>query len=338
MVQNSTDITLPAEILDTIIDELGCSQDSDPESLNTLLHCALVCRSFHHRAAGHLFANVVITKRSNDYYNYNRITMERLKDLSQILRKNDTLGPRILSFSLDTSLSRSYPDDLETDPANVIRYGQTLPNILRLLCSIRRFSWRNHVSFVFCKDVGLDLTDAIGFLGERTSLQSVSMQGIELDVFPVPFLFKLDHLSFTHVLLPEEWGSSTPSNHQNDYPTRLRELALHGCSKLSPWIAHTPALFSQLTRFHVWMRTDAEVLAAWLVMQASAKTLDVLNVSDISHFRCPYFIISKSQKKKKEKTLVDHAFHRSRPDPRSDRPRHSAKPSHDRTVIYHSHR
>jgi len=166
MAQNSSDITLPAEILDTVIDELGCSQDSDPESLNTLLSCALVCRSFHHRAAGHLFANVVITNRRNDYYNYNRSAMERLEDLLQILRENDSIGPRILSFSLDTNLSNPHPDDLETNPANSIRYGQTLSNVLRLLCSIRRFSWRNHFSDVFRKDLGLDLADAITSLGD----------------------------------------------------------------------------------------------------------------------------------------------------------------------------
>ena len=330
MAQNSRDITLPAEILDTIIDELGGSQDSDPESLNTLLNCALVCRPFHHRAAGHLFANVVVNNRRNDYYNYNRIAVERLEDLSHILRKNDSIGPRILSFSLDTCLSSPHPDDLETDPDNTIKNGQTLPNVLRLLRSIKRFSWNNHFSYVFCKDLGLDLADAITSLGERASLQSVSLKCIELDAFPLPFLSKLDHLSFTHVLLPQEWDSSTPSIPQNDYPTRLRELVLHGCSKLLPWIAQTPALFSQLTRLDVWMRTEGEVLAAWLVMEAASQTLEVLNVSDISHFRCPCSIIRKFQKK------LLTPFHRSRPDPRSDRPRHSAKPSHDRTVIHHS--
>jgi hypothetical protein len=225
--------------------------------------------------------------------------MERMEELSQILRKNDTIGPRILSFSLDTSLSPPYPDDLETDPANVIRYGTTLPNILRLLCSIRRFTWGNRHgrSFIFRKDLGSNLTDAIGSLGERTSLKSVSMESIELDVFPVPFLFKLDHLSFRHVILPLEWDSSTPSIHQNNYPTRLRELVLHGCSELAPWIAHTPALFSHLTMFDVWLRFDDEILAGWLLMQAASKTLEVLNVSNISHFRCPCSIISKFQKK-----------------------------------------
>jgi hypothetical protein len=259
------------------------------------------------------------------------IAMERLENLSQILQKNESIGPRILSFSLDTSLSRPHPNDLETDPANIIRCGKTLPNVLRLLCSIRRFTWRNHFSDVFCKDLGLDLTDAIISLGERASLQSVSMQCIELDAFPLPFLFKLDHLSFTHAFVPQEWDSSTRSIPPNNYPTRLRELVLRGCSKIIPWIAQTPALFSQLTRFNVWMRTDGEVLAAWLVMQAASKTLEVLNVSDVSHFRCPCSIIRKFTKS----IIVDPAFHRSQPDPRSDRPRHSTEPSHDRTVIYH---
>jgi len=222
--------------------------------------------------------------------------MERLEDLLQILRENDSIGPRILSFSLDTNLSNPHPDDLETNPANSIRYGQTLSNVLRLLCSIRRFSWRNHFSDVFRKDLGLDLADAITSLGERTSLQSVSVQCIELDAFPLPFLFKLDHLSLAYVPLPPEWDSTTPPIRQNDYPTRLRELFLHGCSKMTPWIAQTPALFSQLTRFNVWMRTDDEVLMAWLVMQAASKTLEVLNVTDISHFRCPCSIIRKFQK------------------------------------------
>ena len=296
MAQTPSDITLPAEILDTVIDELGCSQDSDPESLNALLYCALVCRSFHHRAAGHLFANVVVTNRRKDYYEYNRIAVERLEDLSQILQKNDSIGPRILSFSLDTSLSSPHPGDLQTNPSNIIRYGKTLPNVLRLLCSIRRFSWRNHRSHVFCKDLGSDLADAITSLGERASLKSVSIQCIELDVFPLPVLFKLDHLSFTHALLPQEWDSSTPSIRQNDYPTRLRELVLYGCPELTPWISQTPALFSQLTRFNVWMRSDDEVLVAWLVMQAASQTLEVLKVSDISHFRCPCSIIRMFQK------------------------------------------
>lgn len=144
MVKISMNTTLPAEILDTVIDELGSSQDSDPESLNALLTCAFVCRSFHHHAAGHLFANVVIVNRSE---NYNQVAMDRLDGLSQILRKNESIGPRILSFSLDTSLSRH---NLETRPANSIRYGQTLPNILRLLCSIKNSHGRtiSHMSFV----------------------------------------------------------------------------------------------------------------------------------------------------------------------------------------------
>jgi len=287
MVKFFMNATLPAEILDTVIDEPGSSQDSDRESLNALLTCAFVCRSFHHHAAGHLFANVVIVNRNE---NYNQVAMDRLNDLSQILRKNESIGPRILSFSLDTSLSRH---DLETRPANSIRYGQNLPNILRLLCLIRRFSWTNHFSYVFCEDLGLDLIDAIRYLGERTSLKSVSMQCIELDAFPVPSLFKLERLSIVHVLPPQDWDSSTPSNRQIGDSTCLRELILHECLEVTPWISNTLALFSQLTTLEVWMHNDSEVLTAWMVMQAASRTLEVLNVSSISHFECRYSIISK---------------------------------------------
>jgi hypothetical protein len=279
--------TLPAEILDTVIDELGSSQDSDRESLNALLTCAFVCRSFHHHAAGHLFANIVIVNRNE---NYNQVAMGRLEGLSQIVQKNETIGPRILSFSLATNLSRH---DFETRPANSIRYGKTLPNILRLLCSIRRFSWTNHLPYVFCEDLGPNLADAIRYLGERTSLKSVSMQCIELNVFPVPSLFKLEHLSIVHVLPPQDWDSSTPSNHQIGDSTCLRELNLHECLEVTPWIANTPALFSRLTTLEVWMRNDSEVLTAWMVMQAASRTLEVLNVSSISHIGCQYSIISK---------------------------------------------
>ncbi|KIM42634.1 hypothetical protein M413DRAFT_444324, partial [Hebeloma cylindrosporum] len=276
---------LPAEILDAIIDELGCSQDSDPESLKGLLHCALVCRSFHHRASGHLFANIVIAPTptwTNAYIIYNRFILERLEGLYQILRKNDSIGPRVISFSLETALHGS-------DPDNIIKYGHTLPTILRLLSSIRRFSWKNHLSNVFCEDLGSDLMGALGSLGERTSLQSVSMKCFELTAFPLRFLSKMDHLSFCHMFLPEEWAS-TLADRQNDCPTRLRDLVLQGCSKLTSWIAQTPDLFSQLTKFDVWMRNEGEVHAAWLVMQATSETLEVLNLSDVSHFRYPTLI------------------------------------------------
>jgi len=296
MVQTLSDTTLPTELLDSIIDELGCSQDSDPESRIALLGCALVCQSFHHRAAGHLFANVIVTSPKN---NSSPVVVRRLKDLSQILRKNDSIGPRILSFSLNTSLSLPHPKDWLTDPPNVIRYGQTFPNILRLLCSIRRFSWKNHLSRVLCKDLGFDLTDAIGSLGKRTSLQSVSMQCIELGAFPVPFLFKLDHLCFSYMLLPK-WDSSTPLIRQNDYPSHLREFSLCGFSEITPWIAKTRSLFSQLTMLQVSMLEEDEVLAPWFVMQAAYKTLEVLNVSDIiSHPRCPCFIYKFQKRRKK---------------------------------------
>ena len=297
MVKISMNTTLPAEILDTVIDELGSSQDSDPESLNALLTCAFVCRSFHHHAAGHLFANVVIVNRSE---NYNQVAMDRLDGLSQILRKNESIGPRTLSFSLDTSLSRH---NLETRPANSIRYGQTLPNILRLLCSIKRFSWTNDLPYVFCEDLGSDLADAIRYLGERTTLKSISIQCIELHAFLVPSLFKLEHLSIVDVLPPQDWDSSTPSNRQIGDTTCLRELILRECLEITPWIANIPALFSQLTTLEVWMRNDSEVLTAWIVMQAASWTLQVLNVSSISHFGCRYLIISKLFEKIADRAL-----------------------------------
>ncbi|KIM42615.1 hypothetical protein M413DRAFT_26643 [Hebeloma cylindrosporum] len=189
-MHTSFDTTLPAEILDGIIDELGCSQDSDPESLKTLLHCALVSRSFHHRATGHLFANVAIAPTANwtnTHTDYGRFTVARLEALYQILRKNDRIGPRVISFSLEATLSHLDPRDEGSEPDDMIRRGQTLPGILRLLSSIRQFSWKNHVGSVFSDDFGSDLMDAIGSLGERASLQSLSLERFELTVFPLNF-------------------------------------------------------------------------------------------------------------------------------------------------------
>ena len=161
---------LPQEILDIVVDHVGCVNASRTRDTATLLSCSLSSRALRTSARRHLFRSMTIACSSGETLESQR---QRLNDLYHLM----TINPHF--WSLVRSLS------LVLDIGGQMTMPQTrLPNILQLFCA--------------------DPSSA-----EFTGLQSISVGGtpdniVLLSAFSPEFGCALDCL--LHMARPEVHG------------------------------------------------------------------------------------------------------------------------------------
>ncbi|KAF8972094.1 hypothetical protein BDZ97DRAFT_1752706 [Flammula alnicola] len=276
---------LPWELFDLIIDELGANVDD--ESLTALLNCSFVCHSFHFRASGYLFSNIVILKKTNT--NPHILTAKRLEDLHRIMVNNGSIASRVRSFTIDTWIGPTSPEKFRAQ----ILENPDVPGIIANFTSLRHFSWINHHLMLLWPSFSVAISSAVHNLFASPTLQSLTLECIK----GIPYTFisrcsNLKHLRLVHV---EPSGSPLlPTSHFNDKRIHLHSLVNYDSSEMVSGILHgdtpTSSMLSKLRDLHVWMRRDSEVLAAWSIMQAARETLELLDITELSHFRYPTLI------------------------------------------------
>lgn len=275
---------LPLELLDAIVDELSASTVNDPDSRISLLNCALVCRSLYTRASGHIFSNITFVLKAKRSSDANKILAQKLRDLHSILERNRLLGRRVRSFRLDAC----YTDIMQASYPEMFLDNAHLPLILDQFSSISKFEWLSRVRAFPWKMFHPRICVAIETLINRPSLTSLSLSAIEY--IPVDLIISngnLKHLSLAHIDIFKPHDDDMPPPDSSCNALKLESHVSHNSADIVfRLLSKSPSMFSELRVLRIWMRRSDEVNAAWTIMQSAAKTLETLDIEDMSHFRC----------------------------------------------------
>ncbi|KAF9474603.1 hypothetical protein BDN70DRAFT_884594 [Pholiota conissans] len=275
---------LPWELLDSFIDELG-SNIFETSSRDALRNCALTCHRFHLRADNYLF-NEVIVKASPRTTFVKRPDQaigigERLQNFLSVLTANDTLAPRVRSFTVDSSI-----ESHETLYENI--------HLLEIICklsSLYHFGWTNiGVPFKWSL-LSNDIRAAFDNLFVSPSLRSLSFEGVtHMRRLSVVRCDQLEHLRLVNVS-----DTIFPRPPPPPYPNmRVKSLVNFNSLDMYNAIIHEEAIerpcLSFLRDLHVWMNNENQVRRSRTAMKAASKTLELLDIPELSHFRYPRLI------------------------------------------------
>ncbi|PPQ88884.1 hypothetical protein CVT25_009119 [Psilocybe cyanescens] len=277
---------LPPELLDVIVDEISTTMVDDPDYKIALLNCSLVCRSFYTRASGHIFAKVSIVSKAGRDLEVNNILAKKLEDLYAILERNDSLAQRVKTFSLEVC----FADTIKGSDTGRFLDNPHLPLIFDQFSSISKFEWINHSHPFPWIAFSSPIRSALRRLINRPSLTSLSFFAVES--IPVDIFISngnLEHLLLAHIDIDERTDDHLSSSATSHGTLKLKSLVNRNSANIVPQLlSKSPLIFSEMSVFRVWMRRSDEVNAAWAIMQSAAKTLETLDIEDMSHFRCTW--------------------------------------------------
>lgn len=280
---------LPWELLDAFIDELGLTI-ADPSSLDALRNCALTCHHLHFRADGYIFSDIVITPSFKPQPDPHVRIAKRLEDLHHILTKNDSIAPRVRSFTIDTALGSVAP----AETRQMILANDHLPEIFSKLRKLHHFGWINHGATFSWSSLSADIRLGLDSLFVLPSLYSLVLECIK-DLPPVSIARcdQLGHLHLFHVYIPFALASRPARNGPPasfEARMRLKSVANYNSFEMFGAIFPTKeiasACFRELQDLHTWIHNESQASFAWCLMQAASKTLELLDIPDLSHFRC----------------------------------------------------
>jgi hypothetical protein len=280
---------LPWELLDAFIDELGLTI-ADPSSLAALRSCALTCHHLHFRADEYIFSDIAITPSFKPQPDPHVRIAQRLEDLHHILTQNDSIAPRVRSFTIDTALGSVAP----AETRQRILANAHLPEILSRLTKLRHFGWINHGATFSWSSLSDGIRSGLDSLFVLPSLRSLTLECIK-DLPPVSIARcdQLDRLHLFHVYIPFAPAARPAQDLPPAAPEarmRLKSVANYNSfdmfNALFPTKEIASACFRGLRDLHTWIHNESQASFAWCLMQAASHTLELLDIPDLSHFRC----------------------------------------------------
>lgn len=205
--------TLPSELIEAIIEEVGMKDD-----VTTLKQCALVSKDFLYQAQKHLFRTIDLDRRLPRKKYYQRFY--RLLSAS----------PHIGEYVRELHLGDGGEEDFGTDES-WITTTKTLPAMLQLLPRVESFSLSFNSDLTSWKNLPGDLRSALSALFRLPSLQSVALEFITR--FPPQLLMALGQvrtLSLSCVEVDALGAVSVDAEYLARWTMRLENLFLRGTS------------------------------------------------------------------------------------------------------------
>ncbi|KAF8179627.1 hypothetical protein BJ912DRAFT_640162 [Pholiota molesta] len=175
--RSMTQSTLPQELIEGIIDELG--QDNEVE---TLKRCSLVSHAFVFQSQKYLFRAIDLDRRlprKKYYQRFHRLIGTR---------------PHLGTHVRELRLGDNGEDDFDGTGADVswITNTKTLPHTLQLLPRLESFSLSFNSELTSWKSLPADLRSSIGRLFRLPTLHSVSLEFVT--AFPPQLLMSLGQM------------------------------------------------------------------------------------------------------------------------------------------------
>ncbi|KAF8892361.1 hypothetical protein CPB84DRAFT_1783809 [Gymnopilus junonius] len=216
MLSSAITPVLPPELLESILDEVGYSNDTQ-----TLRACALVCSTFVHRSQSHLFRAVDLDKRIPRCQYYLRF--------HNLLVSNPHIGTYVRYFRLG--------DDSEDDYGRArgrrgiggsswIAHAKTLPQTLGLLPRLEGFSLTFNSEMTDWNDIPAKTRVALEHVFSLPSLRGVSLEFITF--FPPKLLSSFARLKYLGLSCVETVFTYPPDPQYTIYDLHLESIFLRG--------------------------------------------------------------------------------------------------------------
>lgn len=207
---------LPAELIGSIIDEVGRKND-----ITTLKQCALVSQEFVYQAQKFLFHTIDLDRRlprKKYYQRFQRLLSAR---------------PQLGEYVRELKIGDGGEEDLGggNGDESWISNTKTLPETLRLLPRLEIFSLSFNSDLTAWKTLPLPLRNAIAYIFRLESLQSVALEFIT--AFPPQLLMglgRIRNLSLSCVEVDSQAPLITDKEHMAQWKMRLQSLFLRGTS------------------------------------------------------------------------------------------------------------
>ncbi|KAF9474351.1 hypothetical protein BDN70DRAFT_908536 [Pholiota conissans] len=170
-----TQSTLPQELIESIIDELGHEDDTE-----ALKQCSLVSRAFVYQSQRYLFRAIDLDRRlprKKYYQRFHRLIGTR---------------PHIGEHVRELRLGDNGEDDFDGSDVSWISSTKTLPHSLQLLPRLESFSLTFNSELTPWKSLPADLRSSIGRLFRLPTLHTVALEFIT--AFPPQLLMSLGQM------------------------------------------------------------------------------------------------------------------------------------------------
>ncbi|KJA20412.1 hypothetical protein HYPSUDRAFT_43293 [Hypholoma sublateritium FD-334 SS-4] len=213
MVVVMTQPTLPSELIEAIIEEVGAKDD-----ITTLKQCALVSKDFVYEAQKVLFRKIDLDRRLPRKKYYQRF--HRLLSAS----------PHIGEYVRELHLGDGGEEDFGTDES-WITTAKSLPATLQLLPRVEDFSLSFNAELTSWKSLPADLRSSLSALFRRPALQRVALEFITR--FPPQLLMALGQvrtLSLSCVEVDALGAVAVDAEYRARWTMRLENLFLRGTS------------------------------------------------------------------------------------------------------------
>ena len=212
-MQAMSEPTLPSELMEAIIDEVGLKGD-----ITTLKQCALVSKNFVYQAQKYLFHTIDLDRRLPRKKYYQRF--HRLLSAS----------PHIGEYVRSLHLGDGGEEDFGVDDS-WITTTKTLPATLRLLPRVEAFSLTFNTDLTSWKNLPADLRSAIAAIFRLPTLKNVALEFITR--FPPQLLMALGQvrtLSLSCVEVDALGAVAVDKEILAGWTMRLENLFLRGTS------------------------------------------------------------------------------------------------------------
>ncbi|KDR80991.1 hypothetical protein GALMADRAFT_153365 [Galerina marginata CBS 339.88] len=282
--------SLPQEIIELIIDELGQHND-DMRSRMSLYNCSLACHYFRSRAIVHIFGTVTIGQGSTGDAMHRRLT-----GLHHILEKNPEIGQVIHGLEIEGN-SNLFEVDPGASKSFWERENATLPLLVKCLPSIQRFTLGEKYASVSWMALPKNMSAPFEAIIQLPSLRRLEIRNIKhVPINLLPNCPSLTEISFTwvecHLYVSDSKPCSPPlypstpvqNQVQSSLPSTswLESIMASSSPSVVEFLLSLPtevAIFSRLRRLHIGISQVKDITSAWSVMLAAAQTLEELEIT-----------------------------------------------------------
>ena len=214
MLPSAVTPVLPPELLESIIDEVGRSDDTQ-----TLRAFALVCSTLLHRCQSHLFKAIDLDKR---------VPRERYyRHFHHLLASKPRIGTYVRHLRLGDDAEDDYGRRNGVGGISWIANAKTLPQTLGLLPRLEQFSLTFNSEMMDWNDLSPATRIALEHALSLPTLQGVSLEFISS--FPPTILLSFARLKYLGLSCVEvDVVTTSPGRLNFDYPPRLEFIHLRG--------------------------------------------------------------------------------------------------------------